>query len=203
MPPRTIPTDELPVGATIGHFVLRTADLDATIAFYERLVGMRVRTRDDNGAALWNDDEHHRIALMAVGAGAAPGMQDPGFEHIAFKLRNLGDLLGAHRRMTAAGTPPFAAIHHGGSISAYFLDPSGIQVEAFVDTHALHVCAEWLTSDAFAENPVGVPVDLDDLAVRYEAGEDLTTLLAQPELREGQMESLLATLFGVRSSGAA
>jgi catechol 2,3-dioxygenase-like lactoylglutathione lyase family enzyme len=118
---RSIPTSH-PVAATLSHAVLRTAHLDETIAFYEQLIGMRANYRSDDGAALSNDREHHRIALAAVPPGEQNPMA-PGVEHLAFKIGSVGDLLGNYHRLKTAGVVPFMTIHNGGTLSAYYLDP--------------------------------------------------------------------------------
>lgn len=193
MTTRTIPTDR-PPAVSLSHVVLRTAHLDEKITFYDRLVGMKANYRSAGGAALSYDAEHHRMALMAV----APGEQDrmaPGLEHLAFKLQSLEHLLGNHRRLKDLGVAPFMSVHHGGTISAYYLDPDGLQVETFVDTQIADLSIEDMNGERFAANPVGVPIDLDDLAARFEAGEPVSALLVQPDLQEGQLEELVGRIM--------
>ncbi len=193
---RSIPTDA-PVAVALSHVVLRTAHLDAKIAFYEGLIGMKVNFRGDSGAALSHDGEHHRIALIAVPAGESdPSV--PGLEHLAFKMRSLGDLLGNHRRLKNAGVVPFVAIHHGGTISAYYVDPDGLQVETFIDTQIADLSIEDMSSDRFAANPIGVPIDVDALTDRFLAGEPIAALLQQPALRDGQLDELIASITSAR-----
>lgn len=198
---RSIPT-AAPAAVSLSHVVLRTAHLDATIAFYENLIGMTANYRSEGGAALSHDGEHHRIALAAV----APGEQNaaaPGLEHLAFKMRSLGDLLGNYRRLKAVGVLPFMTIHHGGTLSAYYLDPDGLQVETFIDTQVADLSIEDMSSDRFATNPIGVPVDFDLLTDRFLAGEAISALLQQPQLQEGQLEQLIATITAARAKGPA
>jgi hypothetical protein len=42
-----------------------------------------------------------------------------------------------------------------------------------------------MASDEFAENPIGVIFEPDELLERYRAGEPLATLLRRPPLPEG------------------
>jgi catechol 2,3-dioxygenase-like lactoylglutathione lyase family enzyme len=196
MAQRTIPT-ERPAAVNLSHIVLRTARLDATIEFYERLIGMKANFRSPGGAALSHDGEHHRIALALVREGEKNPME-PGLEHVAFKLRSLTDLLGNYKRLRDIGTVPFMTIHHGGTLSAYYLDPDGVQVETFIDAQIADVAIASMSSEAFKQNPIGVPVDFDDLVVRYENGESITALLAQPALRDGQIEELIGKVRAAR-----
>jgi catechol-2,3-dioxygenase len=197
MSERTIPTD-FPAVVALSHIVLRTAKIDETIAFYDTLIGMKANYRSPGGAALSHDGEHHRIALMSVPAGS-PNMMAPGLEHVAFKLRSMGDLFGNYSRLKALGIEPFMTIHHGGTLSAYYLDPDGVQVETFIDTQAMDRSIEDMNSDAFKANPIGVPVDFDDLVARYIAGESVASLLEQPPLREGQMNELITKVMAIRA----
>ncbi|TPG36718.1 VOC family protein [Mycolicibacterium hodleri] len=198
---RTIRTDT-PTPVTLAHVVLRTAQLDAKIDFYEQLVGMRTNYRNASGAALSHDGEHHRIALMAV-PPSEPNSLAPGLEHLAFKMRSLGELLGNYRRLKTAGLVPLVTIHHGGTLSAYYLDPDGLQVETFIDTQIADLSIEDMSSDRFAANPVGVPVDLDELTDRFVAGEPIAALLEQPPLREGQLDELVTTITSTRGPRSA
>jgi catechol-2,3-dioxygenase len=197
---RSTPTTS-PVAVTLSHVVLRTAHLDAKIAFYEQLVGMQTNYRGESGAALSHDGEHHRIALIAVPPEEQNPMA-PGLEHLAFKMRSLGDLLGNCRRLKGAGIPPFMTVHHGGTISAYYVDPDGLQVETFIDTQVADLSIEDMSSDRFTANPLGVPIDLDDLTERFLAGETIAELLRQPPLQEGQLDELIAAITAARVSGS-
>jgi catechol 2,3-dioxygenase-like lactoylglutathione lyase family enzyme len=198
MTQRTIPTDR-PAMVNLSHIVLRTAHLDETIEFYDRLIGMKANFRSPGGAALSHDGEHHRIALALVREGEKNPMA-PGLEHVAFKLRSLADLLGNYKRLRDIGTTPFMTIHHGGTLSAYYLDPDGVQVETFIDAQIADLAIESMSSDAFLRNPIGVPVDFDDLVARYESGESVTSLLEQPALRDGQIEELIVKVRAAREN---
>ena len=60
-------------------------------------------------------------------------------------------------------------IHHGGTLSAYYRDPDGNQVELQVDALTMEDTDALMRSPVFAANPIGIPVDFDDLIARYEA----------------------------------
>ena len=192
-----------PAAVSLSHLVLRTAHIDECVDFYGHLLGMKVNHRvAGGGAALSHDGEHHRIALMAVPPGEAGPRHAPGLEHYAWKTVSLGALLANYRRCKAVGIEPFMAIHHGGTLSAYYRDPDGVQVEVFIDTQVADLAIETMNSPAFATNPIGVPVDLEDLSSRYEAGESISALLAQPELKEGDLERVMAKLFAPAGTAA-
>lgn len=62
-------------------------------------------------------------------------------------------------------------VNHGMTLSAYYRDPDGNQVEFQVDLCSLAEADEFMRSPAFAANPIGVNVDFADLMERRAAGE--------------------------------
>jgi catechol 2,3-dioxygenase-like lactoylglutathione lyase family enzyme len=189
---RVLPIDR-PAPVALSHLVLRTAHLDECVEFYEQLVGMKANLKSSHGAAISHDGEHHRIALIKVEEGEA--RRGPGLEHFAFKTQSLGHLLGNYKRLKQIGIEPFMVLHHGGTLSSYYKDPDGVQVEVFIDTlTADHAIAYMGTAD-FQRNPIGYPTDLDDLAARYEAGESVSELLKQPEFDEEAFEEIFDQLI--------
>jgi catechol 2,3-dioxygenase-like lactoylglutathione lyase family enzyme len=178
----------------LSHVVLRTAHVPECIDFYSTVLGMKVVAGGGHGAVLSHDNEHHRIAIMGV--PDAPASRGPGLEHHAWKVRGLSDLLGNYKYALERGVEPFIAIHHGGTMSVYYRDPDGMQVEVFIDTMALDAAIEMLNSPAFAQNPIGVPLDMEELCRRYEAGESMASLLEQPPLKEGDFQMMISKFFG-------
>jgi len=157
--------------AKFAHFVLRTRNLEASIVWYRELVGMEVVFRNDLIAFLSYDDEHHRLALAQTPQAqlAPPGAA--GLDHVAYTLRDLGELLGTYRRLAAAGILPVWSINHGPTTSLYYEDPDGNRVELQVENFASADEAQaYMYSKAFEENPVGVEFDAEKLAAEYEQG---------------------------------
>jgi catechol 2,3-dioxygenase-like lactoylglutathione lyase family enzyme len=197
MPQRELPTDA-PVSAALNHVVLRNAHVEKCVDFYGKLLGMKVHAGDGKfAAALSHDGEHHRLLLMGV-VGERPDPSGPGVEHIAFKTGSMGELLGNYVRVKKLGIEPFMVVHHGGTLSAYYLDPDGVQIEIFIDTFPTDVSIEYINTPEFQENPIGSPIDLDDLVARFEAGEPLPQLYARPEPQEGDLESLIEKVQAAR-----
>lgn len=197
MTKRTLPV-EAPVPTELNHVVMRSAHVPECVDFYGKVLGMRVHAGGEHAAALSQDGEHHRLLLM----GVAPGEPNhgPGIEHIAFKTRSMAELLGNYKRLKGIGIVPFMAVHHGGTLSMYYLDPDGVQVEIFIDTNPTDVSIEMMNSPAFAQNPIGAPVDFDDLVERYEAGEPIASLYVQPELQDGDLEQLIEKVVAARGA---
>jgi catechol 2,3-dioxygenase-like lactoylglutathione lyase family enzyme len=193
---RTLPT--APVSPyKLSHAVLRTAHLDETIDHYKVLLNARmVLDQRPMGAALTYDEEHHRLAFVAVpappadnGTGEHMRVADetgavgldlsvaPGLEHLAFTFESLGALLGTYARAKAAGFRPVYCINHGPTLSIYYADPDGHKNEMMVDTMPMELADECIHSPEFAANPIGWPFDPDELLASYEAGAPLAELM--------------------------
>jgi len=170
----------------LAHVVRRTARFEELVRWYGTVLGAEVVHSDAMLAFLTYDDEHHRIAIVAI-----PGLPDQpamaaGTDHIAFTYANLGDLLYTFRRLAAAGIEPFWCINHGPTVSMYYKDPDGSRVELQVDTMpSAEALVRWMRSGEFAANPIGVVFDSKELVARYEAGEPIEQLVTRPPLPEG------------------
>lgn len=169
------------------HFVLRTGQVDKMAEWYKTVLAARIVFRDQRLCFLSYDDEHHRLALIQV-----PGLEprDPngtGTDHVAYSYRDLGELLATYRRLKAAGILPQWPINHGVTTSMYYRDPDNNRVELQIDNFASPAeCQAYFQSQAFADNPVGVTYDPEQLCRNYEAGMPITELLRIPPLPEGK-----------------
>jgi catechol-2,3-dioxygenase len=170
----------------LAHVVRRTSRFDEMVRWYCTVLGAEVVHGDAMLAFLTYDDEHHRIAIASI-----PGLEDQpamaaGTDHIAFTYGDLGDLLQTYGRLKAEGIEPFWCINHGPTISMYFKDPDANRVELQVDTlPTAEAIDTWMRSGDFAQNPIGIVFDPEDLVARYEAGEPMATLIARPPLPKG------------------
>ena len=91
--------------------------------------------------------------------------------HIAYTYAGLGELLSTYRRLKAGGIEPARCINHGPTTSMYYRDPDGLRVELQVDDFAtMDEAHAYLTGPEFAENPIGVIFDPEQLIRDYEAG---------------------------------
>jgi catechol 2,3-dioxygenase len=156
-------TDTAVVHPRFHHVNLKTTRLDEMIAFYGTLVGAEVVFRDQVGAWLSNDEANHRIALLAF----ANFVDDPdkesrsGMHHSAFEYASFDDLNATYLRLEEAGITPALCLDHGMTLSYYYADPDGNNIELQVDTFGDWARSkEWMrTSEEFKANPIGQFVD--------------------------------------------
>lgn len=177
---RTIDTTLLIKPAHFAHFVLRVTDLKASIAFYEKLLGMHVVHESSFLAFMTYDEEHHRIALVVtpVADPSPPGAA--GLDHVAYTFTSLETLLGSYLRLKSLGIAPVWSINHGPTTSLYYADPDDNRIELQVDNFATAKQTQhFMESGAFATNPIGVEFDPDRLVARFEAGDPLEELKKQ------------------------
>jgi len=170
-----------------AHVVLKTANFDDVIAWYATVLQARVAFRNDFIAFLTYDDEHHRVAVINNPGSPAPDPAAAGVHHIAYTNAELGELLSTYRRLKAAGIEPARCINHGPTISMYYRDPDGLRVELQIDVFATMAEAHaYFTGPDFADNPIGVIFDPEDLIRDYEAGRAFDDLVRRPPLPPGK-----------------
>lgn len=163
----------------LAHCVFRTNQLQMLVDWYCKLLGARVNFRNDKIAFLTNDEEHHRIALVALEpyAPRARGVT-VGFYRAAFAYTSLGEMLQSYAELKAQDIVPYRCINHGPTLSFYYRDPESNEVEIQVDTLPDAVATNaWMQGDAFARNPIGVLVVPEELIARRAAGEPDSSLL--------------------------
>jgi catechol-2,3-dioxygenase len=176
------PLDSNPVSPSLfAHFVLRTSNRNALRDWYRTVLNARLVFENDYISFITYDDEHHRVAFVQI-----PGLKKPaedawGLAHVAYTLADLGKLLSTYRRLKTQGIVPVRTINHGPTVSMYYKDPDGNQVELQVDAFATkQAAAGYFQTEPFAKNPIGVLFDADKMLADYEAGVDEAELLRRP-----------------------
>ena len=122
----------------IGHAHLKVRDLDRSIEFYTRFLGLRLVERAGNAYAfLTGSDFHHEIALQNVGPNSpAPPPHGTGLYHIALEVPDQNSFARAYKALVNAGIP-VATVDHLISWAMYFDDPDGNGLEIYWDTRHL------------------------------------------------------------------
>ena len=124
----------------LGHLVLNVKNLDVSVPFYCKVLGMRLRRRGQvNGrpmAFLSFGSKDHDIALLELGASAHP--QDEtraGLRHVAFRIGDrIEQLHGFKKHLDVLAITPRRMSEHRTSRSIYVQDPDGIELEVYVDS---------------------------------------------------------------------
>ncbi len=165
---------------TLHHINLKTRRMQEMIDWYATVVGMTSNYKFPGGAWLTNDEANHRLALLT-----SPQLSDDpekltrtGMHHSAFEYPSMGDLLDNYTRLKALGIVPHASLDHGMTMSFYYEDPDGNSVELQSDNFGnWEESSHWMrTSPLFAAEPIGMPVDPDQMVAAYQAGASFAEL---------------------------
>ncbi len=116
---------EAPVPRKVAHCVLNTTDIDAAVAFYTRLLGLRVSDWSERQMVfLRTNPDHHVIAFNQHG-WAAPN-------HVAYEVGGLDAFMRTIGRLKVAGhETAWGPGRHGpgDNAFAYYIDPAGLVPE--------------------------------------------------------------------------
>lgn len=169
--------------AKLAHIVLRTSNYDEMVNWYQTVLGATPAFRNEILCFLSYDDEHHRVAIINMPDLEAQKDGVVGFHHAAFTYASLGDLLATYERLRDGGIRPVFPINHGPTTSMYYADPDGNQIELQIDNYdKIEDATAFFYSEAFAENPIGVEFDPDELVRRFRAGESEEDLKRRPDI---------------------
>ncbi len=124
--------DDLRLGAV--HIVV--SDLDRSIDFYERSIGLRVRTRDGGRGFLGTGRDD--LLVLHEHPGAKRAGRHAGLYHFALLHPTRQELGRAVRRLADTGTRIQGASDHGISEAIYLPDPDGNGIELAADRSREH-----------------------------------------------------------------
>ncbi|MBL8378073.1 MAG: VOC family protein [Burkholderiales bacterium] len=159
-----------------AHIVYRTRNFEKMLDWYAQVFDAKVRHQDPVLAFLTYDDEHHRMAFvnMALLAPDATDMKKQGaigVDHVAYTYSSLKDLFENYAQLKERGITPYWCLHHGITVSMYYADPDGNQMEFQVDAFTSNEEANaFMSGPGFAQNPIGVEYDPDDWLAKLRAG---------------------------------
>jgi catechol-2,3-dioxygenase len=182
--------------AKLAHLFFQTSRYDEMVAWYKTVLEAEAVYASDANMFLTYDGEHHRIAIQH-----APGLADrpkgtSGLGHYAFTYETLDELFATYERLDGLGIHPFWCINHGTTLSMYFFDPDGNQVELQIDIfETLEETNNWFEQSDFEVNFIGVKFDPPELIARYRNGEDRASLLARPVIDASEVMDQLPDAF--------
>lgn len=169
----------------LAHVVLRTrAEMYPKIVdFYKTFLGGTASYENEFLSFITYDDEHHRIALAAIPELGPKDGKTSGLEHIAFTFATVQDLLGAYTQRKELGIEPIWCVNHGPTLSIYYRDPDGNNLETQVDVFDdAETATAFLQKPEFAENPIGVDFDPEETIKKLESGESVESILKRPNI---------------------
>src|SRR3954471_5819822 len=124
-------TPVLPDTLRLGAVHLIVSDLDQSVAWYQRSLGLRVHRQDVGEAALGSGGED-LIALHEAPV-ARPAGRHSGLYHYALLYASREELARAALRLAATSTPIEGASDHGTHEAIYLPDPDGNSIELAAD----------------------------------------------------------------------
>ncbi len=125
------------MSARLLHTMIRVFDLEKSIDFYTRLLGMKLLRRKDYPSGEFtlafvgygDETEHTVIELTHNWGQKEPYALGTAFGHLAI---GVADIAGTCARLAAEGVKiprPPGPMKHGGSVIAFIEDPDGYRIE--------------------------------------------------------------------------
>ncbi len=117
----------------LNHAVLYVADLERSIAFYQRAFDMQVMAREARANAAFlrlpRSGNHHDLGLFGLGPAAAPRpARSIGLYHLAWQVDTIEELEQARLTLTKLDAYTGES-SHGATKSVYGQDPDGNEFE--------------------------------------------------------------------------
>lgn len=128
------PGYRLPDAARIGRVRLQVADLQRSLDYYERVLGLAVQTRTESTAVLTAHGSHHVLVEFHEKRGVHPAPKRGAFGlfHFAILLPGRADLGRFVAHIASLGIR-FGAADHWVSEALYLTDPDGLGIEVYAD----------------------------------------------------------------------
>ena len=168
-----------------AHVVYRSHRFEEMLAWYVTVFGGKVQYRNPVIAFVTYDDEHHRVALLNLGIIQGPSEArvprgQPGVDHVAYGYGSLRVLLEKYLELKGKGVLPYWCVHHGITVSLYYADPDGNQMEFQADSYTSNEDANaFMHGPHFEENPIGVEFNPEAMIAQLRAGVPQESLLAR------------------------
>lgn len=185
-----------------AHVVYRTRRFAQMVHWYEVVFGAHVQYQLPGMAFLTYDNEHHRFAFVDL-ALLQPECDETdrqgmiGVDHVAYTYASLQDLLANYAQLKEQEILPYWCVHHGMTVSMYYADPDGNQMEFQVDSFAsTEETNAFIRGSGFSANPIGVEYDPEDWLAQMRDGTLMSDLLVrQSHEPVSPLRGALAKLF--------
>jgi catechol 2,3-dioxygenase len=149
----------------MGRVALSVADLERSIAYYRRSIGLIVR-QQDNATAVLGTPERDLLVLQEQ-PGARPTRGTTGLYHYALLTPSRLELARTLRNLIATDTPMSGFSDHLVSEAIYLQDPDDHGIEIYRDRSR----SEWAYSGGKVRMAVD-PLDIHGLLAEVEADDD-------------------------------
>ena len=128
------PGYRLPAATSLGRVLLQVADIDRSVAYYQRVIGLRVVSRTPSAAVLGaHGDDAPLVALHELkGARPVPRRGRLGLYHFAILVPDRPALGRFVAHLAAIGEYAGMADHLV-SEAVYLTDPDGLGIEVYAD----------------------------------------------------------------------
>jgi catechol 2,3-dioxygenase len=169
----------LPATLRLGPVHLTVSDVDRSVGFYQRALGLRVHRHDPAEAELGDGQE--TTLVLHEDPLARPAGRHAGLYHYALLYPTREELARAAVRLSETGTPIQGASDHGTHEAIYLPDPDGNGIELAADRPP----EQWITLDEEFARGGPQPLDFPSLLASIE-GEQPSAQVA-PGLRMGHV----------------
>ena len=120
----------------IRHTMVRVADLDKSVDFYTRLLGMEVQRRRDNAdervayVGYGDENGNHAIELTCEAGNSGPFEMGTGYGHVALGVSDIKGLCAALETAGVEFRKPLGPVRPGSPVHVAFIrDPDGYEIE--------------------------------------------------------------------------
>ena len=128
---QTTATPTLPADLRLGPVHIVVSDLDRSVRFYERAIGLHLRSREGDRAALGAGADD--LLVLHERPDARTAGRHAGLYHFALLHPSREELARAVQRLADTDTPIQGASDHGISEAIYLPDPDGNGIELAAD----------------------------------------------------------------------
>jgi catechol 2,3-dioxygenase len=144
--------------ARVGAVDLTVTRLDASVAFYQDAIGLRLHRREDPVAVMGAGGED--LLVLHEQPAARPAGRHAGLYHFALLFPTREELARVAVRLATTGTPVDGVSDHGTHEAIYLPDPDGNGIELAAD-RPREQWPEVSGTGGYAAGPA--PLDVDDL----------------------------------------
>ena len=121
---------------SLGHLVMRVRDIDRSVDFYTRVMGLTIMEKTASGTVFMsaNIEKSHELAIRAIGMDAGgPDHSIVGQAHMAWQMETFEDLQELYDRIRENDVRIVRMGDHGVSMGVYLLDPDDNEIEIYYE----------------------------------------------------------------------